>query len=97
MNYQKGLPDFICQIIKDKNIEFFDYDYYAWPQTFSSTSGPRGGVGGQTMSTFTIEAYSFDSEKTIYVCAGMYHFAQERFEPMKYIKAHWARIPSENK
>ena len=31
--------------------------YLAWPQTFSSTAGPFGGVGGQAMTTFTIEAW----------------------------------------
>lgn len=34
-----------------------DLDYYAWPQTYGSTAGPFGGIGGQAMSTFTLEAF----------------------------------------
>jgi len=33
--------------------------YYAWPQVFGSTAGPFGGIGGQAISTFTIEAWEF--------------------------------------
>ena len=32
-------------------------DYYAWPQVFGTTAGPFGGIGGATMTTFTIEAF----------------------------------------
>lgn len=32
-------------------------EYYAFPYTFGSTGGPFGGVGGQMMTTFTIEAW----------------------------------------
>lgn len=32
-------------------------DYWAYPQVFGSTAGPFGGVGGQMMTTFTIEAW----------------------------------------
>ena len=33
-------------------------EYWAWPQVFGSTAGPFGGIGGQAMTTFTIEAWS---------------------------------------
>ena len=32
-------------------------DYYAYPEVFGSTSGPFGGAGGASMTTFTIEAW----------------------------------------
>ena len=32
-------------------------EYWAYPQSFGSTSGPFGGVGGQAFTTFTIEAW----------------------------------------
>lgn len=32
-------------------------DYYAYPEVFGSTTGPFGGIGGQAMTTFTIEAW----------------------------------------
>lgn len=34
-----------------------DFEYYAYPETFGSTAGPFGGIGGQAMTTFTIEAW----------------------------------------
>lgn len=33
------------------------FDYYAYPEVFGSTAGPFGGIGGQAMTTFTIEAW----------------------------------------
>lgn len=32
-----------------------DTEYYAYPQTFGSTAGAHGGIGGAAMSTFTTE------------------------------------------
>lgn len=32
-------------------------DYCAWPEVYGNTSGPFGRIGGQTMTTFTIEAW----------------------------------------
>lgn len=32
-------------------------EYWAYPQVFGSTAGPFGGIGGQAMTTFTIEAW----------------------------------------
>lgn len=44
-----------------------DYlDYWAWPQVFGSTAGPFGGVGGQAMTTFTIEAWEQDGVAVIF-------------------------------
>jgi len=34
----------------------FSLEYYAWPEAFGSTAGPFNAVGGQTVSTFTVEA-----------------------------------------
>lgn len=44
-----------------------DYlDYWAWPQVFGSTVGPFGGIGGQAMTTFTIEAWEQDRVAVIF-------------------------------
>lgn len=29
-------------------------EWYSWPETFGSTSGPHGGIGGQTMTSFQV-------------------------------------------
>jgi hypothetical protein len=34
-----------------------DLRYYAWPEVFGSTAGPFPGLGGASMSVFTIEAW----------------------------------------
>lgn len=43
--------------------------YFAWPQTFGSTAGPFGGIGGQAVSTFTIEAW-WDGSRAVLFCGG---------------------------
>ncbi len=93
MNYQKKPPKEVLAILKERNVQFMDISYYAWPQLFSSTAGPCGGIGGQAMSTFTIEAWVCEnSGPTVFTCAGMYHYDDERFEPFKRINS-WMRIP----
>lgn len=44
--------------------------YYAWPEVFGSTAGPFGGIGGQAMSTFTLEAYANDVGQAVIFCQG---------------------------
>ena len=92
MQYQRKAPQEVLEILKGNNVQYMDIAYYAWPETFGSTSGPCGGGGGCAMSTFTIEAWVCDdSGPTVFTCAGMYHFDNERFEPFKRIK-NWKRI-----
>ena len=56
-------------------------DYYAWPQTFTSTSGPFGLGGGQGIRSFTIEAYAYGKEAVIY-CKQKRLKKVDNFEPM---------------
>ena len=93
MNYQKQIPEYVLGILKENNIQFTDIDYYAHPKTFGSTAGPRGGIGGCSMSTFTIESFVCDQTgPTIYVCAGMYHIDNSRWEPFKRIIGQWRKL-----
>lgn len=32
--------------------------WYSWPQAFGSTSGPRGGISGQAVTTFQVYAFT---------------------------------------
>lgn len=68
MNRQKEKTDITreeaCIILIEtypKEVFIHDYmDYYAFPYTFANTGGPfckAGGVYGQVMTTFTIEAW----------------------------------------
>ena len=75
MNYQKEIP----QLVLDKffhhgiNVRDGNIRYYAFPHTFGSTCGPRNGIGGQSLSTFTVEVFESDLG-TIYLCAGIIKF-----------------------
>lgn len=92
MDYQHKTPIKILEIFKKNKIEFYGINYYAWPQTFGSTSGPTQGIGGSAMSTFTVEAFVCDEVgPTIYLCCGMFHFEDEKFKPFKHIK-HWSKL-----
>lgn len=71
MNYQK--IDYTSEQVKEasKLLDCYAEElmYFAWPQTFSSTAGPFPGIGGQAISTFTIEAYS-DGRDAVLYCGG---------------------------
>lgn len=90
MNYQK--IDFSGDQIQDASkildapIEMLSY--YAWPQTYGSTSGPFPGFGGQAMSTFTIEAYS-DGRDAILFCKGKPFKRIQRFDPCKAVRGEY--------
>lgn len=95
MNYQKEIPEEVRKILSDRNLNPFDFSYYAWPQVFSSTTGPRSGVGGQAMSAFTVEAYvceCADSTHTVYLCHGMYVVQQGKFTPFERINGGWKKL-----
>lgn len=56
---QKEAYEAIVKRLPEEAEQFLpDYmDYYAYPEVFSSTAGPFRGIGGQAMTTFTIEAW----------------------------------------
>lgn len=61
--------------------DYYDLDYYAWPQTFGSTTGPFGGIGGQSMTTFTIEAWT-NGDDAVLFCGNRIWKVVHRFIPM---------------
>jgi len=88
MNYQKVMPDEVKKILSELNINPFDVSYYAWPQVFSSTAGPRSGIGGKAMSCFTVEVYVCEcgeGTNAVYLCSGMYVVKQGKFTPFERI------------
>lgn len=49
-----------------------ELEMYSWPETFSSTSGPRNGLGGQAFTTFQVYAFRREGNvKGIKRCAGI--------------------------
>ena len=92
MNSQKQPPERVKELLKELGIKYIHLSYYAYPETFGSTAGPYGGIGGQAMTTFTIEAWESDMDgKTLYTCGNMFH-VEDRFEYGKYIRS-WIPMP----
>jgi hypothetical protein len=73
-------PAFEAAKILETRADFLEY--YAWPQTFGSTSGPFGGIGGQAITTFTIEAFS-DGRDAVLFCKGRKWKIVRGFSPNK--------------
>ena len=80
MNYQKINQNAVANSCEILDCDPSEIMYYAWPQTFSSTTGPFGGFGGQAISTFTIEAYS-DGRDAILICNGKVWKRVQKFDP----------------
>ena len=84
MNLQtrkKNLMGFTAeQVAKILDCHELNLEYYAWPQTFGSTSGPFRGIGGQAMSTFTIEAWA-DASTAFIFCNGRKVKIVDNFQP----------------
>ena len=56
-----------------------EIDYYAWPQVFGNTAGPNGGIGGDAMTTFTVNAFHYNGTAVL-LCGNKCKFI-ERFKP----------------
>lgn len=92
MNYEKKPPENVLNILQMKS-EVVDCSYFAWPQTFGSTAGPHPGIGGQAISSFTVEAWVNLADNTaIYVCGNMYHWTEHWKGPCTHIE-NWKKLP----
>ena len=60
---------------------YYSIDYYAWPQVFGSTAGPFGGIGGATMTSFTIESWSMHNFAVLF-CGNKVMKVTDKFEPL---------------
>lgn len=54
---------------KELNCDPNFVDHYSFPKVFGSTAGPSQNVGGQTLTTFQIDAYT-NNYKTVFFCMG---------------------------
>jgi len=83
MNYQKiqdGISIDKASTVLDTPTECLSY--FAWPQTFSSTCGPFGGIGGQTLCTFTVEAF-WNGKDAVFFDRGKTWKRIDNFDPGK--------------
>lgn len=60
-----------------------ELDYFAWEQTFPSTSGPFGGYGGQMVTRMVVEAYAhpFKRNAMLFCCGRPWRLIKE-FDPV---------------
>lgn len=49
-----------------------ELQWWAWPEVFGSTSGPRGGIGGQMMTTFQVIGFEAEDGQRIKWCSGVW-------------------------
>ena len=52
-----------------------DLRVWSWPETFASTAGPHGGIGGQAFTDFQV--FAFESEKDCHrtkCCDGVWKY-----------------------
>ena len=57
--------------------------YYCWPQVYGNTAGPfsrPGGIAGQAMTTFTMEAWH-DGGRALIFCKGRKLDVVDDFDP----------------
>lgn len=52
-------------VLKKSPVEHFRFE-----QTFGSTAGPFGGIGGASITTFVIDAYRDDEGNAVLFCQG---------------------------
>lgn len=96
MNFQESPNENLSKFIESVLWSVNECEHFCYPLTFPSTAGPRHGIGGQALTTFTVHAWSsVDVNKTLYVCAGMYKLEDGYFE-LFHAPKHWLTIPEVN-
>lgn len=58
-----SLDDLIKFVAEKAGCSERDVAWYSWPQVFGSTSGPRGGIAGQVVTTFQVYAFTAHGSK----------------------------------
>jgi len=75
------IPSITTVASKLLQISVDEIEFFAWPGTFSSTAGPSGGCGGQTISTYTILGFkNVYNDEGILFCCGNWKKVK-RFKP----------------
>lgn len=80
MNYQRINPNTLSKASRILECLPANILYYAWPQSFSSTTGPFAGFGGPAFRVFIIEAYT-DGRDAVLMCNDKYWKKVEQFDP----------------
>lgn len=62
----KKLTEYLRRNGHDFEVSCLDMIYCSWPEVFGSTAGPFGGIGGQAMTTFRMEAWMYDQWAVVF-------------------------------
>lgn len=67
----------VDKLIEELNSKYkiVDLEWYSWPESFGSTSGPRGGIGGCMITRFQVYAFEIYTEEeylTLKWCGGVW-------------------------
>ena len=57
------VDDLIAFVADKAGCSVDEVTWYSWPQVFGSTSGPRGGISGQAVTTFQVYAFTAHGSK----------------------------------
>lgn len=68
----KTIEDLLIEVAKREGCYPGDILWYSWPQSFASTSGPRGGIGGCAITSFQVFAFDPPTGKRQKYCAGVW-------------------------
>jgi len=66
------IQNLLADVAKREGCYPDDVQWYSWPQAFGSTSGPRGGIGGQMVTSFQVYAFDPLVGRKQKFCAGVW-------------------------
>jgi hypothetical protein len=88
LNFQKQREDHVAAKVLGVSEKYLDY--FAWPQRVSSTAGPFPGIGGQAITTFTVEAWvDSPSGYAVLFCNGKQWRTVSQFDISKAINGEY--------
>lgn len=73
------IDDLLDEVAAREGCNADDIEWYSWPQNFPTTSGPKGGAGGCTITTFQVFAFDPPTGKRQMYCGGVWR--------------HWSGVP----
>jgi len=82
---ETNIEPLIEQALENLSCKLDALEWWSWPEVFGSTAGPRGGIGGQTVTTFQVFGFWDDASDTgILYCSGFWrpwrNFPQLRWQ-----------------
>lgn len=68
-DYRKVIGEKALEILRkdvEPGLDSRDLEYVSYPEAFGSTAGPFGGMGGSSITSFQIDAFSFCGEAVLF-------------------------------